>query len=443
MLRPLAPTPIDESLRRLQTLVSSHVGVVRSTRRYLAVTDDAPLVSVACELADGRDVIGADVDARAIAWSPSGRTALAAALGEAVERYSASYLPASGVALSTAAELGPEAVDPERFTLFRSDQYERPGFACRPFTRETPVRWARAARLPDGAPAWLPAQLVYLTGLPPAPGETIIGYATSSGLACGPTLEEALQSALFEVLERDAFMLTWNARLSLPRLELSGHPELERFLDHYVSGTGLRVAAVDLSVFHDVPTVLALVRGNDGVALTVGAAAAGWTLDACTKAFGEAFAGRAWARVLVAGAPEREFEPDFADVVDFDDHVHLYALSEHAHHADFLDASTERRMVSKVPELHEGTAADRVVTLADRLQRAGTPAYAVDVTSPDVRAARMRVVRVLVPELSPLDLFHGGRFLGGRRLYEAPRRLGLRDSPLEPDQVNPYPHPFP
>lgn len=444
ILQTLDPTPIGESLTRLETLVSEHTGVVRSVRRHLATTDDARLVSVACELADASDLIGVDVDARAIAWAPCSRTATAAAIGEAAERYSASWLPA-GLVLASADELGSAAVDPRRFALFSRDQYESPGFPCRPFSRETRLRWARGTSLPDGAPAWLPAQLVYLTGLPPAAGETPIGYATSSGLACGPTLEEALANALLEVVERDAFMLTWHSRLSLPVVDLDGDAQLDRFLERYVRPTGLRVSAVDLSAFHDIPTVLALVRGDrrDDVALTVGASAAPRASDACIKAFGEAFACRAWARLLLASRPDRRFDPDFTDIADFEDHVHLYALHEHAAKAGFLDRSRERRALGDLPRLPGETAAARISAIAERLARSRATAYAVDVTAPDVREAGLHVVRVIVPELCQLDLFHRGRFLGGTRLYEAAWQLGLRDGPLSPDEINPDPHPFP
>jgi ribosomal protein S12 methylthiotransferase accessory factor len=50
---------------------------------------------------------------------------------------------------------------------------------------------------------------------------------------------------------------------------------------------------------------------------------------------------------------------------------------------------------------------------------------------------------VICPELQPIDFVHTERFLGGRRLYEAAHELGLRDAPLSPDELNPYPHPFP
>jgi ribosomal protein S12 methylthiotransferase accessory factor len=67
----------------------------------------------------------------------------------------------------------------------------------------------------------------------------------------------------------------------------------------------------------------------------------------------------------------------------------------------------------------------------------------VDVTAPDVRAAGLAVAGVVAPELCALDADHGTRFLGGRRRYEAAFELGLSSRPLEPDDLNPSPHPFP
>jgi ribosomal protein S12 methylthiotransferase accessory factor len=70
-------------------------------------------------------------------------------------------------------------------------------------------------------------------------------------------------------------------------------------------------------------------------------------------------------------------------------------------------------------------------------------AYAVDVTSPDVRAADLRVVHVVAPELCQLDVVEGARFLGGRRMYEAAFEAGLVPRPLRRAELNPDPHPFP
>jgi ribosomal protein S12 methylthiotransferase accessory factor len=86
---------------------------------------------------------------------------------------------------------------------------------------------------------------------------------------------------------------------------------------------------------------------------------------------------------------------------------------------------------------------DPLTALCGRITAAGSSAYAVDVTSPDVAALGLVVTKVVAPELCALDVVHGARFLGARRLYETPVRLGLRATPLTEGELNSYPHPFP
>ena len=121
-------TPLQESLRRLRTLHSPYTGAVSHAVRGLVSPDDARLVLIGCKLADPRDVIGSDFEPEAGAAKPTFDEALAAALGEAVERYSASYVPEAELILASADELGDDAIAPSRFALFCDDQYDEPGF---------------------------------------------------------------------------------------------------------------------------------------------------------------------------------------------------------------------------------------------------------------------------------------------------------------------------
>jgi ribosomal protein S12 methylthiotransferase accessory factor len=438
-------TPLDDSLARLRTLVSPYCGLVRGVSDLSCAPDDARLVRVGCRLAALEPLIGFSTDFRAGGSAPGRDEALAAALGEVAERYSASWIPAD-LLLATARELGDRAVDPQRFVLFHPRQYARPSFPFRPFKEETRVRWTRGIALSSNEPAYLPAQLVYLRWRSPDETcEEAIGYSTSNGTACGATFGEAVLRALLELVERDAFMLTWYSRLSLPRLAWRSDPELAAFDERYFRPAGVRYEAIDLSPFHAVPTVVGVVRGSpgDGAPVAVGAAAASCVEEAWQDALGEAFAVRAWARAMAYEGQAAEFASDFSDLDGFDDHILFYAREENARHADFLDAADEERPVAGVRPL-EGTGVDdQIAALCARLAAHGASAYAVDVTAPDIAAAGLRVAKVVVPELQPLDVAYEGRFLGGRRLYRAAYQLGLRSAPLTFDELNPYPHPFP
>ena len=438
-------TPLPESLARLRTLVSPYCGLVRGHSDLSCGPDDARLARVGCLVADLEPLIGFTTDFRAGGSAPGRDEALAAALGEVAERYSASWLP-DGLPLATARELGGSAVDPVRFALFHPRQYARAGFPFKAFTADTRVRWAPAMALPSNEPAYLPAQLVYLRWRSPKDtGEEPIAYSTSNGTACGATFEEAVLNGLLELIERDAFMLTWYGRLSLPRLDWSSAPELTTFDDRYFRATGLHYSAIDLSCFHDVPTVAGIVRGTpgDGAPLAVGAAAASTVGEAWRDALGEAFAVRAWARAMSHEEGARRFADDYSDLDGFDDHIRFYANPEHAAHAAFLDASPEEQAAGDVAPLEGEDVTDQIATLCRRLAARGVTAYGVDVTAPDIADAGLRVAKVVAPELQPLDVAYDARFLGGKRLYRAAFELGLRDEPATFDDLNPYPHPFP
>ena len=220
--------------------------------------------------------------------------AAASAVGEALERYSASFVPKDALVVASASELGADAVEPERFALFSERQHQTPGFPFRRFTGDAPFAWVAGRSLPSGEPAWLPAELVFLAG-PALEGERPIGYATSSGMACGETRDATLVRGLCELLERDAFMMVWSNRLSLPLLDWSSDSRIGELDRRFFAPTGLTYAAVDLSCFHRVPSVLGVVRarGRCAGALGVGAGTGPTIERAWWKALAEAFAARA------------------------------------------------------------------------------------------------------------------------------------------------------
>jgi ribosomal protein S12 methylthiotransferase accessory factor len=431
----------------LDLVESQYVGIVHSVADVLAAPDDARLFQRIAVLSGSTPLMAEGLSTPAGGgYSADSERARLAALGEAVERYSATaYVPAEELVLASADELGGVAVAPERFALFAPEQHARPNFPFVPFARDTRIRWVAGCRFADASPAYLPAQLVYLPRVSADDGEGVIGYATSNGLACGATFEEALLAGLLELFERDAFMITWAARLVLPRLDWSASDELRRFERAHLAPTRLRFETVDLSCFHDVPTVLAVVHA-DGRArgeLGVGAAAAPCVEQAWKKAVAEAFAVRSAARSLVAEEPARRFAADWHDVETFEDHIRLYCDAEQARAAAFLDSSREARPVAAVAPLQGESTAQHLAAVVSRLERAGLDLFAVDVTPPDVREAGLHVVRAVVPELSPLDVHHGARFLGGARLRTVPFALGLARQPLTYACLNPDPHPFP
>jgi ribosomal protein S12 methylthiotransferase accessory factor len=418
----------------LETLVSPYTGIVSGVSEFLRGPAEPRHRSFGARLARGASVLHRDVD------EVSGGATRAAAIAEAAERYSACFLPGGGIRVCAARDL-PGAVEPSRFALFHESQHGRPGFPFARFDVDTVTSWTRGVDLASGTGAWLPAQLVYL---PPEPVERPIAYSTSSGLAAAATEADAVLAGLLELIERDAFMLAWSNRLSLPLLDWRDDPEVASIDRRLFAPTRLRYSAVDASVFFGIPAVIGVVHGpgDELGALGVGAASAVTVAEAFRKALSEAFSVREHVRDSLVEAPET-CPAAAEDVVTFDDHMRYYGTPERARTAAFLDASLERRPTRSVAPLAGRDADTRIRRVLRRLAGRGVSAYAVDVTAPDIRSAGLHVARVICPELCPLDVVHTARFLGGRRLYEAAFEAGLVARLLRLADLNLDPHPFP
>ena len=164
-------TPVADALVRLEDAVSPLVGIVRVAPAIMGAADEPRLHAFACRLASAEKTTGATTVEYAGSAHVHVERARAASLGEAVERYSATYVPA-GLPVASTAELVADAVPPESFALFHERQYG-PGFPFARFTRSTRLSFVEGFSLVDGRPAFLPAQLVYLTTTAPSrPSDT-------------------------------------------------------------------------------------------------------------------------------------------------------------------------------------------------------------------------------------------------------------------------------
>jgi ribosomal protein S12 methylthiotransferase accessory factor len=433
-------------LGRWDDLVDPSVGIVRKVCE-LRPDDDEPdffhYLAKACDtgrfakLSNFRDTGGVSIDRY---------SAIAKALGEAVERYCSAIFDYRDLTLAPYRELEERAVSPDRFALHSPAQYSSEGFPWRPFGRDSPVCWARGTSMLTDEPTLVPASMVhvpfhFLSSRPDTP----IGQPISTGLACGASWEEAALSGLCEAIERDAFTLTWQARMARPRIDQSTlpadvHDRVRRYED-----VGLRVELMDITTDIAMPTMMAFAIGDAPTSPAVSVAAA---TDPCPeiaaiKTLEELAHTRKFSRqVLQCTAPVAvDVEHGHAAVVDQRSHLRFYGPQESRRYAQFAWSSQELR---PFPERHSaltgaGTAlAHAVATVAKR----GLEPIACDLTTSDVRELGLHVARVVVPGLHPLFMGHRNRALGGQRLYSVPQLLGFEG--LEhgaPD--NPYPHPFP
>lgn len=424
----------------LDIFVDPLFGIVVETDEFLEDVRAPRLHSTHVVIADPELTIGANTEFGGGGTGVDAHSARLAAIGEAVERYSASFVDEQRIFDVAEVELDIEHVELHRLRLFTDDQLarwrrDRCGYEAGDPTRS--IGWVDGWSLTHQCTTLVPAQFVFLA---PArgPDEPLLCPQISTGLALGTSAEGAAIAGLLECVERDAFTLTWELSRTPLRIDVLADPQLAHFVDRLCATSDIEWAALWLGDDLGVPVVLVCCRvpGADGIGLAVGAAAALRPHPAVDKAVREAFQSLSWARLLrQTGDPF----PQAAGIASFEDHVRYWAEPSHACQASFLTASTAWAPVTELPALgaEDGNDPAAALTkLVGHLAGLGVEVVVVDVTSPDVAAAGFHVVRVLTPDLCLLDVEASARFHGRPRLLREARRAGV-------ERLNPLPHPFP
>lgn len=341
-------------------------------------------------------------------WDPA--AAAAAALGEAAERYCVGSAPVAlwHTSWTELAADGVTAIDPADLALHSAAQHAAPGFPFARFDRELPVAWVPGTEL-GGAPVLVPRSLLVLD-LPEADSPTHL--PVNAGLAAGPDWNTAVCSALEELLERHCVATAWLGGVAFERLPTPG------WLSGVLGGPTAAVEATVLGVPNEfgLPVAAVLLRDRESGVLGMGTALRPRLYAAVRKAAAEAVVSCQAAHQLDDGAAlaawlgdpattalrpwradrgyAQQYRPDWRDVVDVFCHVQLY-----------LDPALwpvlDQRLSTGVrspgwPARWE--LSDRA-GYVPRVRAAGLRVVTVDLTTPDVAACGLVVVRVVVPGL--------------------------------------------
>ncbi|WP_208325990.1 YcaO-like family protein [Amycolatopsis arida] len=464
---PVLPLPVDTgrpgSPVPVSSLVDPRFGVVTRLRREQPADVPAAFVSYTAELANTREFAPwtADAVTGGAAWGDPER-ARAAALGEAVERYCGNAVPADLV-IGSAADLaatGRDVLDPTGLALYSATQYATPGFPFVPFGRELETAWATGRDLHGGGPILVPAALTYLNGPGTRPGEhPAISTQAFAGIAAGPSVAAAERAALEELLERDAVTLWWYSGAPARALRADHDPRLALLRADTVAA-GLDPTFLAIPCPFDVPVIGVFLEDHERGVVAFGTACRPTPVAAAEKALCEALVtytvsrelaapdSEFWAAVSAGRLRARPYRPwradrhyrddyrsDWRDLTHLDPNVQLYLDPR------MRDAPL-RRLRNPVGEVDlapvDGDPRDAYLRA---LAATGLPAVSVNLTTPDVAAAGLRVVRVVVGglyQLAPAAF----PLLGGTRLYTEPVTHGWVPGPLTEDDLVRHPLPF-
>ena len=328
--------------------------------------------------------------------------AVMSALGEAVERYSASCVDPERIVLARPAELDGEFIDPRCCGLYTDLQYARAGFPYVRFDADVAHPWIPGRWL-NGRPVWIPAAVVALRI--ELTREQLFCQGTSNGLAAGTSSEDASLRATYELIERDAFMSAWLSGTPGCRVAVddSLDPMLAEVLAQVANlGADIELFTLPTSACGTTALCMAIGDGDRYPAISFGL---GCDLDpraAIRQSILElGQTGPFLRRMMQTKQLAIPREPE--DVREMLDHAAYYFPRDRI---DAFDAIRHGGPAIDLRDLrHSGDSS--LAVLGAKLRDANVRVAIVDVTSADVRLGPLRVVRAVSPDLQPISYGHG------------------------------------
>ncbi|BFH62591.1 TOMM precursor leader peptide-binding protein [Paenibacillus azoreducens] len=342
-----------------------------------------------------------------------------------------------------------QALDPLRVGVHAKEQYERSGFPFKPFDPERPIDWVWGYSFLQQRPILVPELLAYYSA---GCGHGFV-YETSNGCALGGSLEEAIFYGMLEVVERDSFLMTWYARLPLPRLDHRSvqDREMRWMIDRIEALAGYDVHLYKSTMEHGIPSVWALAKNKKerGVNLICAAGAHPDPIRAAKSAIHEV-AGMLLTVSEKFEENRQQYERMLLDpyqVRQMEDHSMLYGLKQAEERLDFLlndDRPMQTFDEAFEPRDWNADLTDDLKGMLHVFRQLNLEVIVIDQSTPETRRNGLHCVKVLIPGMLPMTFGHHLiRLTGLDRVLRVPAELSYSLKPLSPEQLNPYPHPFP
>ncbi|MBP6994270.1 YcaO-like family protein [Candidatus Woesebacteria bacterium] len=376
--------------------------------------------------------------------------ALSKVVGELLERYPLTIYRNKDLISASISDLRQKKThffDP--FLLDQFSPWQKEKFPRYRFDDASRFCWVEGISLMTKKKALIPAQMVYWN-YQILSNEPILRQMSTSGNGGMFTLTEALLSGLYELIQRDAFMLFWLNRIAPPRIEVTSikNPEIVSLLES-CKNYGLRVSFLDATSDFHIPVVITVLEDEYGGGPSV-VLGGGCGLDpehALIRSLIEAISVRYWLRdrmdkgqscILPDGMEPFTTttlnsitrmsywgSPGMGEKIQFFLQGELRSINQ-----SFLGAPEKNMMPEK-----------QLKHLKKIFQKKGEryEIFYYEAKHEVLDTLGYSSVSVSVPAILPLFMDESRAPLGNPRLQEACRALGYKPAKT----INPLPHPFP
>ncbi len=357
----------------------------------------------------------------------SAELALLKCLSEAVERVSLYNYPRHKIIFSSFAKFGKKALDPDLYSCHHKNSL-----------KNTKLGWVEGRSLFNEDKIWLTAQLVFLTFRLDYK-EPVLAPSISTGAAAHFSKKQALLKGIYEVVERDAAMCAYLAKIPLPRVDLSAlkNPRIKNIVancQRYRLKPYVFEATTDLNI----PAYIAVIEDISGFLPEVCVASnAGFNREqAIIGSILEALTIRPWIRQQLLLGGNKALSKSAKEVVTKADRVLFWA--KRGMKKRLLFWLQRKPTIKKITSVNYSahTALKKALL---QLQARRLPAFYIDLTPEVFKPTGIYVTKVIIPKLQPLYLNeYIDKVIDKKRIAEVAKHFNSQLGP-----INKLLHPLP
>ena len=378
--------------------------------------------------------------------------AISKAVGELLERYPLGVYEKHKLILGSTKEVESryasiKVLGPSQIAGF-SDEQKKRNSRMR-FDDNSVFHWERVKNLITGKTALIPAQLVYWRY---KQDEPFIRESNTNGCGGGFSKNEAILSAIYEIVQRDAFLLYWYNHLPPPQIEKSTIPD-ETLQEHLAASQryGFDIyflnTTSDIGVFSCAAVIVDRNNHDFAPKISVGGGCSSNFLSALKRSYIEAWSCYQWirSRGVTVKFDENSYTPfDYSSGIDQTRRLSIWANHNmFEHFRFFLEGEKESfseaiNQFGTPPGLSTDQELNHVKNRFSALGK-GYEIYLYEARQAFLSKLGYHSVHVIIPEMIPLWLSEGAAVSGAKRFQSAFPKFGKK--PQAP--LFKFPHPFP
>ena len=373
--------------------------------------------------------------------------ALSTAIGEFLERYFLTLYHKKNLISGSPLTLtrkGYQMINLAALAGFSEEQQK--DSASRSWDEKSILRWEKATCLSTKETVLVPAQLVYWNYIHDE-GEPFLREQNTNGCGGMFTREGSILSGLYELVQRDAFLIHWLNAISPPKVDPATVPDamfqkILRESQRY----GFEVHCLNTTLDTGIPSVAIIIEDLFGhfPLFSFGAGCDPAPEKALRRALMEAWFCYYFLRASFREPlePPKDYKPFRDTSINQVQRLQLFCNPSLRQRYQFLMDGETKSFDEHYPHRNKFSSQEEELAAAVRQIEnlgPGYEAYAFTACHRVLSRIGYFSSRVIVPALVPLYLTETHPPLGAKRIQGVPKKLGLRHS----GQINQWPHPFP